>query len=223
MTSNNKKTPVFAVDTNVVITMYYLNKNWIARKQTSKFFEEVKLLMELARKKEILLVIPLSVVLEINRNFWIAEAFKQAKFAYSDLFLRPDIRKLQQKDFIKKLKYTANVYAKNLDFLDVEIINKNGKRKAYNKNLAQPIFDINADGTPNNDALIMAEAALFGIPIITFDRRDFFHHNATAKIAYKNDLMGLSKDAIPINATNALIMIKEQLGTDFQQEARTFQ
>lgn len=202
---NNEEIPIFAVDTNVVLAMYHIkhgSKEKNLDRRYKQRYKEVSFLLQLLEEKKIQLVILSRVFAEINISSKKANP-KVIKFVKSGLFLKPSLKAFNETKYNTDIRQVGNVYAHYLSYKNFLELTKNNPNVVYNPKYSMGIFDFTTTGKPKNDAFIMAEAALHGLTLITLDFKDFIKENKDKTIAYKNSILNLSQDALPISCGRA--------------------
>lgn len=205
--------PIYAIDTNVLILLYEANCGKIGKSSNpewyKKGYKEACFLLNLLKQKKIALVVPITVLYEANKLSQMYNA-NYIDFAKSKIFLAYNMEKLKEKK--DEIKNIAKFYARTLSLEDYRIRTVYGATQKTQSHLVKGIltYSYSKKGKPTKDAFVMAEAADFGLELITLDQ-DFLKSKNPEKISFKNSLIGLSENAIPISTTTACREIMTQL------------
>lgn len=204
--NENLEMPIYAIDTNVLISMYgsqFYEKDWTLTTKGEKLYSRLNYLLSLVKNKTIGLVVPAGVIAELNFR---TSRYNDniIKFLKSGYFLRPNWKKNNLEEYRNSVDGIARIYAKNLDTKDIQLITKRKNLPKLNNVLVQSAFPYDEKmRKPINDAYIMAESAYLGLPLITRDYKDFLEKPRPHIISYKNQLQNLQKNAIPLSLGTA--------------------
>ena len=152
------KQSIVAIDTNAFITMSRLDENFSSKHGAKFGFKQsCRDIKRMAANEHVKFIITPTVYFEIKQG-WAKEGFTTQK----------------EKDFLEKYCFVyepknADAYARKVSALAYQYIQKNAMN--------------NDGGKPMRDALIMAEATILGLSLITNNVRDFTNYNPSRKQA----------------------------------------
>lgn len=201
-----KKVHIFAVDTNVVLSLFYLKNKHFASNQYQKRNKNLEYLDKQAQNKKIFFVVPTNVLKEL-RILDSVHNLKLIDFAKSNYFYKINFNVIDEQKFKLAINYIAEYYCRTTRVEDY--------KKTFNKdtidinpNLLKPAFIRNYNGEPLNDCKIMAECSFLDLMLITSDFKDFIKGHRDKKIKIKNAVLNLGNNAVPISCQRAVDMLK---------------
>jgi len=202
------------LDTNILIYLAGIennNKAVIYELKKDGVYSSLVCLMDKIKKEEVRAIITPTVYKEINRG---VPKFGTATidFIKNNNFFLFEIPENQRIIFYEKTNKMIKAYCQKLtNRQKQEIRMKNSKPNFW---YADSVFgyDINRRGkiVPINDAIIMAETAIFGIPIITNNTKDFTKEGRKEIIAYINKINHIRPSAIPYTSCEVPEFLSKQ-------------
>lgn len=198
------------LDTNVLINLAGIkngNQAIINQLKQQDIYLTHLYLLDKIKKEEVRAIITPTVYQEIMqglRRF----GTETINFIRDNNFYLIEIPEQKIEIFHHKVNKVAKAYCQKLDNNQKQEIKKINSKPNYW--YADSVFGCNNNNKPINDAIIMAETAILGIPIITNNTKDFTKGGRQDIISYINGSMRLRPSAKPYMPTEAESLLKRQ-------------